>query len=239
VRWNLTLGATCPSPGRIGPKEKDMKKVSMVLAAAGLGLTSAVVPMSAASAADGCGSGWYKEGDGYLTKDNLWRGRDYRSAWIYHSGKVRFCTDNDTFNDDENRRALIGYPSDSYPFQTQVNKVGRYTSFCVKQRVRAHMSGIKSSESWNISGTVSKSSPSVSASYSATYDTLTVAVARNTICGKDAPRLFAQTSGITLTADNESGKVNWVELHTTITATYWSNGSKYSVNHSVVERDYN
>ena len=90
--------------------------------------------------------------DGYLTKDSPWSGAGYHNAWIYHSGRVRFCTDNDTFNDDENRRVLIGYPSHSYPFESWVVKNGNYTKFCVRQTVKAHITGIKSSESWTIGG---------------------------------------------------------------------------------------
>jgi len=55
--------------------------------------------------------------DGYLTKDQKWAAGT-RNAWTYHSGRVRYCTENDTFNDDERRRALIGYPQSSYPFES-------------------------------------------------------------------------------------------------------------------------
>ena len=120
-----------------------IRKATRMGTAAAVVLGTFLVPTQAAYASDGCGSGWYKESDGYLTKDSSWSGAGYHNAWIYHSGRVRFCTDNDTFNDDENRRALIGYPSDSYPFESWVDKNGNYTKFCVRQTVKAHMSGIK------------------------------------------------------------------------------------------------
>ncbi len=110
--------------------------------------------------------------------------------------------------------------------------------FCVRQTIKAHMSGIKSSESWDISGTVSKDSASVSASYSATYDTLTVTVAKTATCAADKDQIIAQTSGIVVTADNETGKVEWVQLTTQLTMEYSYNGAKYVVNHSLVENDY-
>ncbi len=214
----------------------------MVGAAAAVVLATLVVPMQAAYAADGCGDGWFKQSDGYLTRDDQWDGAGYHSPHIWHSGRVRFCTDDDTWNNDEKRRALIGYPSDSYPFESWVFKYGNYSKFCVRQTIKAHMSGIKSSESWGISGTVSKDSASVSFSYSATYDTVTVTVAKTATCGADKDQIIAQTSGITLTADNETGKVEWVQLTTQLTTQltmeYSYNGAKYAVNHSLVENDY-
>lgn len=208
------------------------------MGAATVVLATLLMPTQAAYASDGCGDGWYKESDGYLTRSHEWQGSGNRSAWIYHSGRVRFCTENDTFNDDENRRALIGYPSDSYPFESWVDKWGNYSKFCVKQTIQAHMTGIKSSDSWTIGGSVTKEGPGVSFTYSATYDTVTVTVARTATCGADVSRIIARTSGITVTADNETGKVDWVSLTTTLTAEYTINGTKYSDNHSVTEHDY-
>lgn len=214
---------------------RKLKKVGIATAmVAGLLL----VPAQAAHAADGCGEGWFKESDGYLEKDSPWQGAGNHNAWIYHSGKVRFCTDDDTFNNDENRRALIGYPSDSYPFESWVFKNGNYAKFCVKQVVQAHMSGIESSTSWSIGGSVSKDSASVDWSYSATYDTLTVTVAKAATCAPNAEQIIARTSGITVTADDETGKVNWVRLTTTLNVEYWVNGTKYVQSHNLVENDY-
>jgi hypothetical protein len=198
-------------------------------------LAAFLVPTQVAYAADGCGDGWFKQSDGYLTKDGPWQGAGSRNAWIYHSGRVRFCTDNDTFDNDENRRALIGYPSDSYPFESWVFKNGNYSKFCVRQTIRAHMTGIKSSDSWSISGA---SDGTVSVSYSATYDTLTVTVAKTATCGPDKNQIIARTSGITVTADNESGKVDWVQLTTRLTMEYSVNGTKHVASHSLVEHDY-
>ncbi|HEY9289787.1 MAG TPA: hypothetical protein VIP98_00770 [Microlunatus sp.] len=214
------------------------RKIMQAGAALAVVVAMLVVPAPAASAADGCGSGWYKESDGYLTKESHWQGAGSHNATIYHSGRVRFCTENDTFNDDENRRALIGYPSDSYPFESWIFKNGAYTKFCVRQTTQVHMTGIKSSDSWSISGTVSKSSPSVSVSYSATYDTMTVTVAKAAACGPTARQIIARTSGITVTADNESGKVDWARLTTRLTMVYSINGTKYVQSHSLVENDY-
>jgi hypothetical protein len=206
--------------------------------AAGVLLATFLVPAQPAYAADGCGDGWFKQSDGYLTKDDPWSGYGSRNAWIYHSGRVRFCTDDDTFNNDENRRALIGYPSDSYPFMSEVRKNGSYAQFCVDQTIRVHMTGIHSSDSWSISGSVSKGDPGVSASYSSTYNTVTVTVGRNATCAPNADRITARTSGIMVTADNESGEVEWVQLTTKIRAVYWVNGNKHSDVHSLVEHDY-
>ena len=62
---------------------------------------SVLVP-GQAYAEDGCGSDYFKHSDGYLTADQHWT-QSGRSAWIYHSGRVRFCTQNDPLNDDERR----------------------------------------------------------------------------------------------------------------------------------------
>ncbi|WP_182376257.1 hypothetical protein [Nocardioides sp. WS12] len=215
-----------------------VRKAKQIGIAAAMILATLLVPAQAAYAADGCGEGWFKQSDGYLEKDDPWQGTGSHNAWIYHSGKVRFCTDDDTFNNDENRRALIGYPSDSYPFESWVFKNGTYTKFCVKQTVKAHMTGIESSTSWTLGGSVSKSSAGVSYSYSATYDTLTLTVAKTATCSTSASQIVARTSGITLTADDETGVVDWVQLTTTLTTEYWVNGTKYVQNHSLVENDY-
>jgi len=215
-----------------------VRKAKQIGIAAAMILATLLVPAQAAYAADGCGEGWFKQSDGYLEKDDPWQGAGSHNAWIYHSGKVRFCTDDDTFNNDENRRALIGYPSDSYPFESWVFKNGTYTKFCVKQTVKAHMSGIESSTSWTLSGSVSKSSAGVSYSYSATYDTLTLTVAKTATCSTSASQIIARTSGITLTADDETGVVDWVQLTTTLNTEYWVSGVKYVQNHSLVENDY-
>lgn len=212
------------------------KKMQAALAGLLLGGSALVAPQ-AAVAADGCGSGWYKYGDGYLTKDQKWEDGN-RIAWIYHSGRVRFCTEDDTFNDDERRRALIGYPSDSYPFQSMVDKWGGYTQFCVKQSIKVHMSGIKTSESWSLGGSVSKDGPGVEASYSATYETLTVTMPGTKVCDADKDRVIAKTSGIVATAQDQTGKIEWVELNTTISGSFNRNGSKVGFSHTVTERDY-
>jgi hypothetical protein len=212
-------------------------KASRLAVAAAVVLATLLVPTQA-YAADGCGDGWFKQSDGYLERVDNWQGNGGRAALTYHTGRVRFCTDDDTWDNDENRRALIGYPSDSYPFQSQVFKYGSWASFCVKQTISAHMTGIKSSDGWTIGGSVSKDSPSVSFSYSATYDTVTVNVAKTKTCGAAAKQIIEQTSGITVTADNETGKVEWVMLTTQITGEYTYNGVKYAINHSVMEHDY-
>jgi hypothetical protein len=198
---------------------------------------SVLVPAQAANAADGCGEGWFKYGDGYLEKEQKWEAGS-RNAWIYHSGRVRFCTDNDTFDDDERRRALIGYPQDSYPFESWIIKNGAYSSFCVDQTIKVHMSGIKTSESWSLGGSVSKDGPGINASYSATYETLTVTIPGARVCGPDKSQLIARTSGIVATAQDESGKIEWVELHTNISGSYSVNGTKYGFSHTLSERDY-
>lgn len=209
----------------------------------GIGLAAAVVsatflmPMQAAYAADGCGDGWYKGSDGYLTKDDGWQGLGSRNAHIYHTGRVRFCNENDPFNDDENRRAIIGY-GDSYPFESYVDKNGNYSKFCVRQTIKAHMTGIKSSDSWTISGGFTKDSPEVSFSYSSTYDTLTVTIAKTGTCGADKARIIADTSGPTITADNETGKVDWVQLTTRLDIEYSVDGTKHVDNKILVENDF-
>jgi hypothetical protein len=210
-----------------------LKRIGMV---ATLLVASALVPAQA-YASDGCGSGWYKYGDGYLTKDQKWTAGS-RNAWTYHSGRVRYCTENDTFNDDERRRALIGYPQSSYPFESWIIKNGTFRSFCVKQTVRVHMSGIKTSQSWSLGGSVSKDGPGINASYSATYDTLTVTVPGARVCGAASHQLIARTSGIVATAQNESGRIDWVDLITTISGSYTSNGTRIGFSHTVSERDY-
>lgn len=209
----------------------------VLLAAAAVVAATLLVPVQGAYAADGCGDGWFKQSDGYLTKSVLWQGAGAHNAWIYHTGRVRFCTENDTFNNDENRRALIGYPSDSYPFQSEISKNGAYTRFCVQQTIEAYMTGIKTSSSWGIEGTVSKSDPSVTFSYNSSSESGTVRVARNAVCGAGDPRIFARTSGVTVTAQNESGKIVWVHLTTTITPQYNYKGAKYGDSFSLSEYD--
>ena len=210
-----------------------LKRVALVAA---LVAASALVPAQA-NAADGCGAGWYKYGDGYLTKDQKWAAGT-RNAWTYHSGRVRFCTENDTFNDDERRRALIGYPQSSYPFESWIIKNGTFSSFCVTQTVRIHMSGIKTSSSWSLGGSASKDGVGVSFSYSSSSDSLTVSVPGARVCGAANRQLIARTSGIVATAQNESGKIEWVELVTKLSGSYTSSGTKIGFNHTVTERDY-
>jgi hypothetical protein len=207
------------------------------LAAAAVVLATLLVPVQGAYAADGCGEGWFKQSDGYLTKDALWQGLGAHNAWVYHSGRVRFCTDNDTFNNDENRRALIGYPSADYPFQSEIRKNGPYARFCVRQVIEAHMTGITTSTSWSIGGSFSKSDPEVSWSYSSTSNSLTARVAKNAECGPDVNRILARTSGITVTAENDSGRIPWVRLITNISAHYRFQGAKVSDNFTLSEYD--
>jgi hypothetical protein len=214
---------------------RRFKQAGLVAAAAAL--TAALAPVQGASAADGCGDGYFKQSDGYLTKSALWQGQGNHNATIYHSGRVRFCTEDDTFDNDENRRALIGYPSDSYPFQSEVDKNAAYTRFCVQQTIQAHLTGIKTGSSWSVGGSISKGDPQVSFSYSSGSEEGTVTVARNAVCGADDARLFARTSGITVTAENESGKVQWVHLTTTITPQYTYKGAKYGDSFSLSEYD--
>ena len=63
-------------------------------------------------------------------------------------------------------------------------------------------------------------------------------VAKTATCGADANRIIARTSGITVTADDESGKVDWVQLTTRLTMEYSVNGTKYVDSQSLVENDY-
>lgn len=198
-----------------------------------------VVPAQTAAASDGCGDDWYKGSDGYLEKDGPWDGAGPRNAWVYHTGRVRFCTQNDFIGDDDNRRALIGYPSDSYPFQSQVMKNGTYTKFCVRQTIKAQITGVKTSESWSISGSVSKGDPSVSASYSSSSETVTITVAKTGTCAAGANQIIARTSGIVITGtSDDSAEVQWVELNTQLTIEYWNNGTKHVDNHNLTEKDY-
>jgi hypothetical protein len=79
----------------------------------------------------------------------------------------------------------------------------------------------------------------VSASYSATYDTLTVTVAKTATCSTSANQIIARTSGITITGtSDDSAEVQWVELTTRLNVEYWVNGTKYVQNHYLTEKDY-
>lgn len=199
---------------------------------------TALLAAPPAQAADGCGSDYYKHSDGYLTGDQHWS-QSGRSAWIYHSGRVRWCTQNDTFNDDERRRAVIGYPSSDYPFESWVIKGSNYKSFCVSQKIKIHMTGIKSSSSWSLGGSVSTTGPGVSSSYSSSTETVTVTVNRSGAKACSAENdVIARTSGIIATAQDESGKVDWVELQTTISGTYNLNGTTVGFSHTYSEKDY-
>jgi hypothetical protein len=214
-----------------------LRRVTVMAAAAALGMAMLLVPTQPAYAADGCGSGWSKESDGYLQKDDVWVGGGNRAAFIHHAGRVRFCTDNDKYVDDPNRRAVIGYPI-AYAFESDVNKRGHYRKFCMWQTIDVHMTGIQSSSSWSIGGTISKDSPGVTFSYSRTQNTVTVTYARNRNCAANADSLTTRTSNVVATADNDSGEVQWVKLTTRIRAVYWVNGTKHVDNFSVGERDY-
>ena len=211
-----------------------LKRVAIIAA---LVAGSVLVPTQA-YAADGCGSDYFKHSDGYLTGDQHWA-QSGRSAWIYHSGRVRWCTQNDPLNDDERRRAVIGYPSDSYPFESWVIKGSNYRSFCVSQKVRIHMTGVKTSSSWSLGGSVSKDGPGVDFGYSESSDTVTVTINRSgaKACSADND-VIARTSGIIATAQDESGRVDWVELQTTISGSYVVNGTVVGFNHTFTEKDY-
>lgn len=198
---------------------------------------SGVVPAQA-QAADGCGSGYFKHSDGYLTGDQQWS-QSGRNAHIYHSGRVRFCTQDDPLNNDERRRAVIGYPSSDYPFESWVIKGSNYRSFCVSQKIRIHMTGIKTSSSWGLEGTASKGGPGVGFSYNSSEETVTVTVNRDgaKACSADN-NVIARTSGITATAQDESGRVAWVELQTTIKGSYMVSGNVVGFSHTFSEKDY-
>lgn len=215
-----------------------LRTTKRIILAAAIVMTTLLVPQ-AAYAADGCGSGWYKESDGYFTKDAYWESNfDWRrNAWTYHQGKVRFCTENGTFQDDENRRVLIGYPND-YAVQSMVDKNGSYAQFCVRQTIKVRIDNVKSGDAWTIEGGLSKSSAGVSASYTAEYDDLTVTVARPSTCGADAGKITTSTSGIEITGTNASAQVRWVQLTTRLHMEYYVNGDKYVHNHYVTENDY-
>ncbi|MBT9257473.1 hypothetical protein KMZ32_16360 [Phycicoccus sp. MAQZ13P-2] len=195
---------------------------------------------TAANAAQDCGDGWYKYRDGYMTSEKFWSTNvtTSRNAWIYHSGRLRACTENDTFNDDERRRVLIGQPSESYPFESRVQKNGTYDSFCVTQKIKINMSGIKTSSSFSLGGGVSKNDAGVSWSYTDNTENLTVTLPGARVCGAANRELVAQTSGITATADDEGGKIEWVELYTTISGSYTIKGTKYGVATTLGERDW-
>jgi hypothetical protein len=214
------------------------KTKRVALAAAAVVVTALLAPTHSAYAADGCGEGWYKGSDGYLTKTATWRGLGAHNATIYHSGRVRWCNENDPLNDDENRRAIIGYPQDSYPFESQVFKNGGYTKFCVRQTIQAHMTGIKSNGAWTIGGSISATGPGVNVSYSSSSHEATVTASRNAVCGASAAQVVARTGNAIVTAQNESGKVTWVHLTTTLTAQYTVNGAKYGDSFTLSEYDY-
>jgi hypothetical protein len=150
----------------------------------------------------------------------------------------RFCTDDDPVFDDHNRKAVIGYPDNSYPFESEVRKNGTYTKFCVQQTIKAHMTGIPSSSSWSLGGTVSKESAGVSFTYTSGSDEGTVTVARNAVCDADIAVLRARVGDIRVTAENDSGEVVWVHLTSTITAQYKVGGTKYGDTYSLGEYDY-
>ena len=191
-----------------------------------------------ANAADGCGDDYFKHSDGYLTGDQHWT-QSGRSAWIYHSGRVRWCTQNDPLNDDERRRAVVGYPSADYPFESWVIKGSNFRSFCVSQKIRIHMTGIKTSSSWSLGGSVSKDGPGVDFGYSSSTETVTVTINRSGAKACSAENdVIARTSGIIATAQDESGKVDWVELQTTISGSYSVNGTVVGFSHTFTEKDY-
>ena len=208
------------------------------LAAAAVLLATLLMPVQGAYAADGCDEGWFKQSDGYLTKSALWDGLGAHNAWVYHSGRVCFCTQNDIFNNDENRKALIGYPSADYPFQSEIRKNGAYTQFCVRHKIEVHMTGIPDSSSWSIGGTVSKSDPSVSFSYSETNKSVTVTINPPRDCRPNADRLLFRSSGIKVTAHDQSGKIPWVRLTTTIRAKYNFQGAAVTDNFTLTENDF-
>lgn len=211
-----------------------LKRVGIVVAL----IAGSVLVPAPANAADGCGSGYFKHSDGYLTRDQHWT-QSGRSAWIYHSGRVRWCTEDDPINNDERRRAVIGYPSADYPFESWVIKGSNYKTFCVSQRIIIHMTGIKTSSSWSLGGSVSTTGPGVSSSYSSSQETVTVTVNRDGAKACSAENnVIARTSGIIATAQDESGKVDWVELQSTIKGTYNLNGTVVGFSHTFSEKDY-
>jgi len=58
------------------------------------------------------------------------------------------------------------------------------------------------------------------------------------VCGADNSQIIARTSGIIATAQNESGKIEWVELVTNLSGSYTSSGTKIGFSHTITERDY-
>lgn len=198
------------------------------------------LPASPANAASGCGSGWYRESDRYMKNDGGWTGHGYRNAHIWHGGIVRFCTQNDTIADDHNRRVLIGYPSDWSALESDVDKNGRYSQFCVRQIIKVYMTGVKTSESWSIGGSIAgKKSAGVSADYNATYDNMVVRVARASTCSASAKSIVVSTGGVVVTGtSDDSAEIRWVELTTRLDMVYWINGTKYVKNYSLTKKAY-
>lgn len=75
--------------------------------------------------------------------------------------------------------------------------------------------------------------------YSSSTDTVTVTINRSGAKACSAANdVIARTSGIIATAQDESGKVDWVELQTTISGSYVVNGTVVGFNHSFTEKDY-
>ena len=199
-----------------------------------------VLPASPSNAASGCGSGWYRESDAYMKNDGGWTGHGYRNAHIWHGGIVRFCTQDDFVGDDHNRRVLIGYPSDWSALESDVDKNGSYSQFCVRQVIKVYMTGVKTSESWSIGGSIEgKKAAGVSASYNAQYDNMVVRVAGARTCGATAKSIVVSTGGVVVTGtSDDSAEIRWVELTTRLEMVYWISGTKYVKSYSLTKKGY-
>lgn len=107
------------------------------------------------------------------------------------------------------------------------------------QVIRVYMTGVKSSESYSVGGSIGTSGADVSASYSASYDTMTVTIRGAKVCGASVSRLIARTGGITVTGtSDDSAEIQWVQLTTRLDVTYYSNGTKYGQAWTLDEKDY-
>jgi len=193
-----------------------------------------VVPAQAAFAADGCGADWHKQSDGHLNHTAYWSLAGGRGISIVHDGYVRFCTKENFWLDDWNRKVLLGYPS---ALESTVSETGNYVdgTFCVKEEVRVFVRNVENNAITTV--TVGSSGFSYSTT-SSTSDPIVTIFRKSWVCANTASKIDVSYAGGVVTGPTGDSYIDHIEYTTSVKMTYHYNGTLYAVDRALIENDY-
>lgn len=220
-----------------------IRSATRATVATAVALSALVLPAQPASAADECGTGYWKTSNGFFERSkNIPSPDGFRwGATVNHAGMVRFCTKDEfgPFNR-ENARVILGGPWENRRLQSVVKKTGSgpWRSFCVTQTVSAKLTGMEDTTGISVTGGSTGPLPEFSTSFSATNKTVIVSLAPTRSCSVNVDRdILMETGGQMLTSDK--GEVEWVEVNTRVNGVYVnSRNQKVTVNDGLQEYDF-